>query len=249
MHNLPLHRLKHFLGLESRDAEAFAALLGEQRHFDRHDIIRRAGHTPPEIYFLIDGWVASRVESQQPRSQIVKVHLPGDIMGDSSLALDHSAETLLALNSVTLAAVPAGALAELFVRSPRFAASLFLIAQQERVWLMDRLTSVGRTSAVHRIGGLLLSLHDRLQAIDPSRPPSYELPLSQHEIGNVLGITQVHANRSIIRLEETGLIARNGRLVTIVDIPGLRKFSGVPQREFSGTPEWMRMLRSLSSSG
>lgn len=250
MQDLPLHRLNQFLGLDSRDADAFAALVGtDRRRFDRHDVIREAGQSPPEVYFLLDGWVASCVASQRTGSQIVKVHLPGDILGDPSLSLDHAAETLLALNSVTVAAVPVGALAELFVRSPRFAATLYLMAEQERVWLMDRLTSIGRTSAVHRIGGFLLSLNDRLQAIDPKRPPSFELPLSQQEIGNVLGITQVHANRSIIRLEETGLITRDGRLVTLVDIAKLRKFSGVPKRDFQGTPEWMRVLRSATATG
>jgi hypothetical protein len=63
--------------------------------------------------------------------------------------------------------------------------------------------------------------------------PTFELPLSHLELANVPGITTVHANRTIQQLEQSGMVARSGRSITLKDIDKLRHFSGMPRREFS----------------
>ena len=239
MKPLPLHRLNEFVRLERSDAEAFAALATVREQFDRHDLIRAQGESPENIYFLVDGWVACQVDTADGAQQIVKVHLPGDMLGSPSLALEHASESLIALNQVVVDVIPSKRFGELLISSPRMAAAMFLTVQQERVWLMDRLTSIGRTSAAQRLAAFLLSLHERLNKIDRGAGKTFDLPLSQSEVANVLGITTVHANRTIHQLEKTGMISRSGRTITLANLDGLRDFSGVPQRRFNGMPDWL----------
>jgi CRP-like cAMP-binding protein len=211
------------------------------------------------MFFLAKGWTACCVHSAGGDEQIVKVHLPGDLLGSPSMTLANAAETLIALNRVTVDVVSLERFAEMFAKFPRLAAAMFLSSLQERVWLMDRLMSVGRTSAAQRLAGFLLSLHDRLLTIDPAQSNSFELPLSQREIANVLGITPVHANRVIGGLDQTGFIKRSGRLVTLLDVRALRAFSAIPERRFQGAPAWVaavdhaartqRASRSLPAKG
>ena len=239
----PLHRLNEFIRLDRLEAEAFAGLAVERRQYNRHHVIRREGDPADHVYLLLEGWVACRLDTADGGHQIVKVHLPGDVLGAPSLALSQAAESLIALNQTSVDVIPSSRLGELFLRSPRLAAAMFLSAQQERIWLMDRLTSIGRTSAAQRLAAFLVSIHDRLSKIAPMASSTFELPLSQIELADVLGITTVHANRTIQQLERRGMISRSGRSVTLGDLDALRSFSGVPKREFKCMPAWLESLR------
>jgi CRP-like cAMP-binding protein len=240
MNDAPLHRLHQFLHLSSAEATAFAELAVERRRLRRHDIIRAQGDPADDVYFLVEGWVASCIDSAAGARQIVKVHLPGDMLGAPSLAVTQAAETLCALTRVTVDVIPAPKLGELFLSSPRLAGAMFLNALQERIWLMDRLMSVGRTSAAQRLAAFLMSLFDRLESLHKEISTKFEVPLSQGEVANVLGITPVHANRTFAQLERDGLISRAGRWITLQDLDALREMASVPQREFQHLPLWLR---------
>lgn len=252
MSSLPLHRLNEFICLEGADSDAFHRLAIERRRFKRHEVIRSHGSPTGEVFFLVEGWVACCVHSATGADQIVKVHLPGDMLGSPSLALSKSAESLTALNRVVADVIPSERLGELFARAPRLSAAMFLSAQQERIWLMDRLMAIGRTNAVQRLAGFLYSIHQRLRAIDDDSPNHFELPLSQRQLADVLGITTVHANRTFMQLDSTGLITRSKRRITVEDAPGLRRLSCLPDREFQRMPPWlsavMRTMRETASA-
>lgn len=239
MKSLPLHRLNEFVRLQRSEAEAFAQLAVDRRRFGRHELIRAQGEPTDTVYFLLEGWVACQVDTADGGQQIVKVHLPGDVLGGASLAVRRSAESLIALNRTLVDVIPSDQLGDLFMRSPRMAAAMFMAVQQERIWLMDKLTSIGRTSAAQRLATFLLSIHERLRKIDSRMDGSFELPLSQFELANVLGITTVHANRTLQQLARTGMISRLGRIITLHELEMLRKFSGVPARDFRETPVWL----------
>ena len=151
--------------------------------------------------------------------------------------LQEDAETLMALTRVTVDIIPVAAFSQLFMNEPRIAASMYLSAQKERVFLMDRLTSVARTSAAQRLAAFLLNVDDRLSVVGLDEP-RFDLPLSQDELADVLGITAVHANRTLFHLEESGFIARRGKSITILDLPGMRSFGAMPQRRFERSRDW-----------
>ena len=246
MSSLPLHRLNEFIGLNPADDEAFRRLATERRRFRRHEVIRAHGDPAKEIFFLVEGWVACCVHSATGGEQIVKVHLPGDMLGSPSLALSRAAESLVALTRVTVDVIPSDRLGKLFVQAPRLSAAMFLSAQQERIWLMDRLMSIGRTNAVQRLAGFLYSIHQRLCVIDPGSSTKFELPLSQRELANVLGITTVHTNRTLAQLEKTALVSRLARWIIIEDVGGLRRLSCLPDREFQRMPPWLSAVTDVA---
>lgn len=91
---------------------------------------------------------------------------------------------------------------------------------------------------MQRLAAFLVLLHQRLAVINGKAEPAFDLPLSQEELADVLGITPVHANRTVAQLDETGLIERKGRRITIRDLPGLRSLGAVPERRFECDPQW-----------
>jgi CRP/FNR family transcriptional regulator, anaerobic regulatory protein len=237
MRNLPLHRFDEFVPLTAREIELIESVAVARLQLRRHDVIRSQGDPVREIYLLSDGWVGCCVDVAAGTRQMVKVHLPGDMLGTPSLTLSSGAETLIALTRATVGVVPIHAFSRLFTDNPRIATAMYLAAQKERVFLMDRLTSVARTSAAQRLAAFLLNVYDRLTVVGLD-DPKFELPLSQDQLADVIGITAVHANRTLFQLQESGLIARKGKSISLLDIPALRSFGAMPQRRFERSRDW-----------
>jgi DNA-binding Lrp family transcriptional regulator len=59
---------------------------------------------------------------------------------------------------------------------------------------------------------------------------SYELPLTQEQLADAVGLTSVHVNRTLMRLEAEGHIRRTKRLITIDDWPSLAKIADFDSR-------------------
>ena len=68
---------------------------------------------------------------------------------------------------------------------------------------------------------LFCELHVRLDAVGKARPNGYEFPLTQRELSEWLGLTVVHANRTIQELRRRGLVELENRQLTILDRRGL----------------------------
>jgi len=65
------------------------------------------------------------------------------------------------------------------------------------------------------------------------------MPLTQELLGDALGLTAVHVNRTMRLLEREGLIARHGQRIAFGDIEALRKISPVPPRHVRFDPAWL----------
>lgn len=205
----------------------------------RHAVLRREGETPRHIYLLLDGWVASSVLLPGGERQITKFHLPGDLLGTPSMCLARAADTLTALTPASVSRVPLAAFGDLFMRSSHFAAAMLLSVQRERVALMDRLAAVGRTPALARVAALLLDLAERLGALGGVELSSFELPVTQEQIGDHLGLTAVHVNRIFRQLVDGGLIARHRQRVELLDCARLKAMSARQERAPAADVSWL----------
>jgi len=101
----------------------------------------------------------------------------------------------------------------------------------EARWRGDRLaTSIGRLDAQGRISVLLLDLYDRLRRHGLISRMTYNLPLTQEQMADHLGLTLVHVNRTLRRLREERIVLVDRQVVIIMDLERLREFAqGLPQ--------------------
>ena len=77
---------------------------------------------------------------------------------------------------------------------------------------------------------MLLDIHDRMLRRGLIRRPRFNLPLTQEQIADHLGLTLVHVNRILRRLREEGIAAIDRQLVVIERFDVLRELArGLPQ--------------------
>jgi CRP-like cAMP-binding protein len=77
------------------------------------------------------------------------------------------------------------------------------------------ITNVGRRDARTRVSHLLCELAVRMKAIGRLDKGTYQLPMTQEEIGDATGLTSVHVNRTMQDLRRSGLITSDRRSITI----------------------------------
>lgn len=105
-----------------------------------------------------------------------------------------------ALTPARLAFIPHEALEELTRTCPRvakvFRRDTLIDAAVFREWMLG----MGRRSAVTRIAHVLCEVFVRLRAVGLAQERECELPLTQAELGDALGLSTVHVNRSLQEL-------------------------------------------------
>ncbi len=240
-------RFEAFVDLGPADRALLASFAEASVSLHSGRVLRNQGDPVDCIYLLEEGWAVDSYDLEDGNRQIVKVHLPGDILGAPSLALEAAGETLTAVTPVVVRPIPLMALSQIFARAPRLAAAFFLCAQQERIFLLERLATVGKRRALPRLAAFLLHIHERLAASNSGYTSFASLPLTQTDIGEILGLTAVHVNRTFRELDATGMIRRGQGWIEFVDVPALRVLSGMPEHRWVRNPAWILSLSEGSS--
>jgi len=221
-------RFASFDLVEADDIEGFGLLTGPATALPRGAYLRLEGHPNPEVYRLRSGWLVCSVGTASGGRQITKIHLPGDLVGMSSLASHTAAETIQALTEAEVVSIPLDVFSRVFRERPRLAAMLFMWAQEESVRLMHQLTLLGRVRAPRRVAAFLLALSERYWLTFDEPGDSFQVPLTQQDLADATGMSIVHANRSIRELRNRGIaIWQNGTL-TIPDRARLADFANAP---------------------
>jgi CRP-like cAMP-binding protein len=90
----------------------------------------------------------------------------------------------------------------------------------QRQWLANMCQPADK-----RMAHLLCELRTRLEQVGLADDHTFLLPLTQQELGEALGISTVHANRTLQHLKDQGLVRIVDRRVAIADLAQLQAFA------------------------
>lgn len=220
---------------------ALEAIEAEPVHFRRGVQIRPEDDPANGLYVLKEGCVKSSVGLENGDRQIIRLHFPGDLLGSAGLGYTTAVDALHAANDVSVARLDRTGFARLFDDQPRLAMLLYLSAQNERVTLMDRLCSVGQTSARSRVAALLITTCDRLRLQSDHETAEIRIPFpfTQTEMGQMAGLSAVHVNRVVKSLVGDGLVKWRREVVTVRDVDRLRDIAAIPRHARDKALAWL----------
>jgi CRP-like cAMP-binding protein len=141
-----------------------------------------------------------------------------DILGE----MDHAIRTLTPCRVV---AMTRETVDELITSTPNVVRALWWAALVNEAITREWLVSMGQRTADAQMAHLFCELYVRLGVVGLVDGDSYDLPFTQEELGDVLGLSVVHVNRVLQRLRGEGLVEwRRGRM-RIPDFPRLAEFA------------------------
>ncbi len=232
-------RLAHYLNLTPAEAAALEDMQGNRRRLIAGEVLVEAGGPIDSLFVVQQGWLHSSTRPPIGGRQILRFHYPGDLIGTSSIAWSQAAATLTAVSDCIVTDVPKTRLGELLAEQGRLAGLLYAVAAAENVALSDRLTSIGRMNAIQRLSTLLLDMLARLRVTAGGVVDSFDLPLTQTDLGDALGLTKVHVNRTVREMEARAMISRTGRRIRILDEAALVAFTGFVDRHAEIATDWL----------
>jgi CRP-like cAMP-binding protein len=209
--------------LELRDrltADERAAVLGaasSEVDFEAGKDIVKEGARPNACSLVVSGLAARYIVLAGGGRQFTALHVPGDFVDLQSLLLKRMDHAVLALAPTRIARVPHAALRQITIDFPHLARLLWLMTLVDGAIHREWILSMGRRQAPARLAHLICELFVRFRAVGKADGLSFSLPLTQAQMGDVLGISAVHLNRTLQELRREGLISWQGHAVTIKD--------------------------------
>jgi CRP-like cAMP-binding protein len=149
--------------------------------------------------------------------QILSIHMKGEMVDLQNSFLEKADHDVQTLTQATLAFIPIEALQELTLSRPSVARAVMLETLVEGSIFREWIANVGRRGARQRIAHLLCEFAIRLEEAGLGEACNYELPMTQEQIADTVGLTAVHVNRTMMALDGDGLTKRTKRSVEIPD--------------------------------
>lgn len=180
------------------------------------------GDRPNASTLLLEGFAARYRTLGDGKRQITSLHVSGDFVDLHSLLMKPMDHSILALTPCRVAPVPHEALRKITETFPHLTRMLWLNTLIDAAIHREWLLSTGRRTPVAHIAHLLCETFTRLQQVEQVDGMSFEFPITQAELGDILGLSTVHANRSLQQLRSEGVVTWRGATVTILDWERLR---------------------------
>ncbi len=226
-------KLTHFVSLSPDEISILQDLQSTRQHVRRHRDIVAEGRNYDVIFVLLEGFaVRCRVLKNGGR-QVLNFALPGDVIGFPGCFFERALYSVTALTDTVISPIPHARIVALFETSPQLAAKIFWSFACEAAIYTERLTDIGRRSALERVAHFLLELHARLEMIGLADEHTCPLPFTQELISDALGLSVPHVNRTLRQLRHDGLLVIERQHVVIKDIEALSALAGFDRKYLS----------------
>lgn len=232
-------RLAQLGFVSKRERDALLRLSVPTRTFEAGEELVRQGSSPKYLYALSEGWAYRSITTRNGARQIPTVIIAGAICNLDNFLFERADFAVHALTKVTVLMLPRELALLLAEQYPGVGRAFTWLALTENAILSQWAVGLGQRSAQGRLAHLLLELSTRLE-ISAGREESFDLPLTQELLGDVLGLTSVHVNRTMRQLRDAGLIATSGPGLTILDHVGLQAVA-----EFD--PSYLRQIEASAA--
>ncbi len=220
-----LRKLGSFCPLNREDAALIASLSTNPRSVNAHENIIREGEVPRNVHLVTSGFAIRYKLLKDGSRQIFAYLLPGDFCDLHVFLLDEMDHGIAALSDCTVVDIPRDAILRLTER-PAIARALWWATLVDESTLREALVNMGRRQAEQRVGHFLCELLVRLEVVGLVSDDSFELPITQSDLADTMGLSNVHINRVLQQLRGKEFVTFGAKRLVVLDVEGLKRFSG-----------------------
>jgi CRP-like cAMP-binding protein len=216
-------RLAALVPLRSADRSEILNLPHVLRSVGPHDYVVHEGAIAEHSCLIQSGYLMRHKIVANGARQIVSVHMAGDMANLQNSLLKRADHSVQALTDAELVMIPGSSILALAAARPAVAMAMWLDTLIDGAIFREWIANVGRRDGLSRTAHILCEFAIRQEAVGLSKRGKYDLPLTQEQLADAVGLTPVHVNRTLKALERAGLIERERRSVTIANWDALSK--------------------------
>jgi CRP-like cAMP-binding protein len=222
--------------LEARDVltdnerRTLVAAAGDEVRFPAGADLVREGARPDVSMLVLDGFTTRYRDAADGSRQIMAIHIPGDFVDLHSFLLREMDHSVGALSACRVMRFPHANLRTITEDHPHLTRLLWLMtlidSSIHREWL-----AAAAQPAPEQIAHLICELYVRLGITGLiGADQSFTLPMTQMELGEALGLSAVHINRSLQQLRSENLFTWQNQVIRILDWDGLKRRAAFDDR-------------------
>ncbi|USQ98022.1 Crp/Fnr family transcriptional regulator [Caulobacter sp. RL271] len=209
--------------ISAAERDALMGLLGPIRTVPAGRPIVEPGDRPSFSTFVVSGFCARFSLTPNGGRQLTEINVAGDFVDLHSLLMRQMDHGVVALADCVIAPAAHDALRRLTETHPHLTRLLWLETVVDGAIHRQWLVTMGQQNAASRLAHLLCELYCRTEAAGLASDHRFPLPMTQADLGDVLGLTQVHINRVLMELRRQGLVEWKAGQVTLNDWDALVK--------------------------
>lgn len=218
-------RLRQFIELDPSEILSLQTLAQPLRKAAPNEYLLTDGQEGRTAVLMHQGWAITHRTLADGRRQILDFVIPGDFCDPCVFVTPVAGFTLTTVTHCSWTPVAGSSLLDLIAESPRIGTMLWWLEAQEQCLLRDHLLAIGRMNAEERLARLICELWTRLKNVELDIADGFEWPVNQEVIADATGLSVVHVNRTLRRLEREGIIHRSNHIYHIDDRARLRRIA------------------------
>ncbi len=215
-------RLQRFIELTPTEVDSLQSLGRPLRNAQPHEDLILHGQPGSTAILMHQGWAICHRTLEDGRRQVLDFVIPGDFCDPSIFVTPVAEFSLSTVTHCSYSPVAGSTVLDLIAGSPRIGAMLWWLEAQEQSLLRDHLLAIGRMNATERLARLIHELWSRMKNVGLDVTDGFEWPVNQEVIADATGLSVVHVNRTLRRLEHEGIIQRTSRVYHVHNPERLR---------------------------
>jgi CRP-like cAMP-binding protein len=218
-----IRKLEHFIRLSVDDKRALERATSHRvRSLAAREDIVHEGDQPKHVNLMLEGFACRYKALEDGRRQIVAFLLPGEMCDACMFILKQMDHSIGALSQLKVAEIPGDTYLHLGEHSPRLARALWWNALVEESIAREWTLNLGQRDAYERTAHVMCEVFVRLRAVGLTNGTTCTFPVTQSELGDALGLSTVHINRTLQELRANDLIILRGKTLQIPNLEGLQ---------------------------
>ncbi len=225
MENVLTRKLERLSPFDADDRKLLASIVAPSKVIPADRDIIREGEVPADVHLITSGIACRYKILLNGTRQIFAVLLPGDFCDLHVFILDAMDHCIGTLSQCTIVDIPRDAILRLTER-PAIARALWWVTLVDESTLREALVNMGRRRATERVAHFICEMLARLDAVNLVHDHSFDLPITQVELGDTLGLSFVHINRVMQFLRVRKFISFDRGRLSVLNVGGLKALGG-----------------------
>ncbi|ANY19722.1 Nitrogen fixation regulation protein FixK [Tsuneonella dongtanensis] len=199
-----------------------------ERSLERGQLLYAQGQRTGEMYTVLDGILIRYRTLDDGRRQIVNFMFPGNLLGLQAAFDEPCGHSVEALIPARVCVFDRADFQPLIAAHPRLGFDIVWMAAKEETELEQHIVSLGQRNARERVTALAVWLLERAIATGLAEDGNrLAIPMTQVQIADMMGLSPVHANRTLQSLRRDDLVDWKPTLLVIPDMRRAIEFARV----------------------
>lgn len=211
--------------LTEDEVRDLSSVIVKERRFSAGEDLVSEGARPTYSTLLLDGFSGRYKVLSDGTRQITALHVPGDFVDLHAFLLKQMDHGIVAMSPCHVAFADHSQLRRITEKAPHLTRLLWLGTLVDGAIHREWIVAMGRRSKKAHLAHLICELYVRLQVVQRTNAFSFQFPLTQLEMADVLGLSLVHLNKTLQTLRKEGAFTWENRTITIVDWERLQEIA------------------------